>query len=73
MGASGKVVKKTILDRFVKLGGYETVRRNGNRKWRGILGASKRTGLSRPTIYAILEKYPEPPNKTVPKCMHAYC
>jgi len=61
------VVKKTVLDRFVKLGGYETVKRNGNKKWRGISEASRRTALSRPTIYAILDKYPEPPSKTKPK------
>jgi len=66
------VVKKSLLDRFVKLGGYETVRRKENKKWRGISEASKRTELSRPTIYAILKKYPEQPSKTKPKYVEEF-
>lgn len=60
------MIKKNVLDRFVKLGGYETVKKKRG-KWKNISLASKRTGLSRPTIYAILEEYPDPPSKTRPK------
>ncbi len=59
------------LETFIKRGGYEIVRKVKMRKrkgqWRGISKASKATGISRPTIYKILEKYPEKPNKVKPK------
>jgi len=57
-------VRKSNIDKFTKLGGYDIVRRKGD-SWRGVSKASRKTGLSRPTIYAILEKYPEPPEKDV--------
>ena len=55
------MIKKTTLDKFVKGNGYELV------KARGVSHASKTLKISRPTIYAILEAYPEAPNKTIPK------
>lgn len=61
------MVKKTMLDRFVKFSGYDIVKRRENGSWKNVSEASKRTGLSRPTIYAILKRYPEQPSKTLPK------
>jgi len=67
------VVKKSVLDRFVKLGGYAIVRRRKeNGKWQGISEASKKTSLSRPTIYAILKEHPNPPNKTLPQYVEEF-
>lgn len=66
------MVKKTVLDQFVKRKGYEIVKRKRNRKWKNISEASKRTGLSRPTIYAILEEFPQPPDKTLPKYVEQF-
>lgn len=60
-------IKKNTLDVFVKKHGYEIVSKTRKGKWKGISKASQVTGLSRPTIYAILEAYPEPPSKTIPK------
>jgi len=60
------MVKKTVLDKFVRLQGYEIVKKKKG-KWKNISEASKRTGLSRPTIYSLLEEYPEKPSKTKPK------
>ena len=64
-------VQESKLDKFMRLGGYETVRqiKRGKFKgqWRNLSEASRKTGISRPTIYKILEKYPEKPNKIKPK------
>ena len=64
-------VQECKLDMFVRLGGYEIVNRikRGKRKgrWRNISKASRRTGISRPTIYKILGEYPEKPSKVKPK------
>jgi len=65
-------MKKTTLEQFVKLGGYEIVKKKRNGKWKNISKASKRTGLARPTIYELLEKYPDPPSKTVPKYVEEF-
>lgn len=65
------MVKKTVLDRFVKFGGYDIIKQKKG-KWKNISEASRRTGLSRPTIYAILEAYPEPPSKTIPKYVEEF-
>lgn len=55
----------------MKLGGYEIVKqvKCGKLKgrWRNLSEASKRTGISRPTIYRILQKHPEHPNQIKPK------
>jgi integrase len=67
------VVKKNVLDRFVKFGGYGIVKRKRtNGKWKNVSMAAKRTGLSRPTIYALLKHYPELPNKTLPKYVEEF-
>jgi integrase len=67
------VVKKNVLDRFVKFSGYNIVKKiEANGKWKNISMAAKRTGLSRPTIYALLEQYPEPPDKTLPKYVEEF-
>lgn len=71
-GVCGEMVKKTVLDQFVKNKGYETVKRKRSGKWKNISEASKRTGLSRPTIYAILKDHPEPPDKTLPKYVEEF-
>ena len=64
-------VRESKLDKFMRLGGYETVRqvKRGKFKgqWRNISEASRKTGISRPTIYNILKQYPEKPNKIKPK------
>lgn len=64
-------VLESKIEHFVKMGGYDIVRkitRGKNKgKFRNISEAARRTGISRPTIYAILEKYPEKPSKTKPK------
>ena len=65
------MVKKSILDQFVKLGGYNIVRHRSD-KWKNISEASKRTGISRPTIYTILKKYPEEPSKVMPKYVEEF-
>lgn len=59
-------LKKETLDQFVKKGGYAIVEKTKS-GWKGISEASRKTGLSRPTIYDILKVYPTPPNKTIPK------
>jgi len=59
-------VRKSVLDKFVRLGGYEIVK-NVKGKWKNISEASRKTGISRPTIYLILKTYPERPDKTLPK------
>lgn len=67
----GMRVQESKLDKFMRLGGYETVRqvKRGKFKgqWRNLSKASRKTAISRPTIYKILEKYPEKPNKIKPK------
>jgi len=64
-------VRESKLEKFMRLGGYETVRqvKRGKFKghWRNLSEASRKTGISRPTIYKILDKYPEKPNKVKPK------
>jgi hypothetical protein len=59
------------LETFIKRGGYEIVCQieRGKRKgqWRGVSNASGVTGISRPTIYKILEEHPEKPSKVKPK------
>ena len=68
---NGEMVKKASIDRFVRLGGYNIVRHRSE-KWKNISEASKRTGISRPTIYKILEKHPEEPSKVMPKYVEEF-
>lgn len=64
-------ISNAKLEQFVKRGGYEIVSqiKRGKRKgqYRNVSEASRRTGLSRPTIYKLLEEFPEKPSKTQPK------
>lgn len=65
------MVKKHVLEHFVKLGGYDIVKLKEG-KWKGISSAARKTGLSRPTIYTILKDHPEPPSKTLPKYIEEF-
>lgn len=64
-------LNRAKLDQFVKRGGYEIVKqiKRGKRKgqWKNISEAARRTGLTRPTIYKILEEHPQKPSKVTPK------
>lgn len=60
------MVKPSVIDKFIRLGGYDIVKKKRG-KWKHISEAAKRTGLSRPTIYLLLAEYPEAPAKTKPK------
>lgn len=54
------MVKKKTIRLFYKRGGYEALKES-------VTKASEVTGLSRPTIYGILEKYPTKESVTRPK------
>jgi len=60
------MVKKSVLERFIKLGGYDIVKPKDGR-WKNVSLASKKTGLSRMTISRLLSEYPEEPRKGLPK------
>ena len=62
----GQMRRKTTLEKFVRLGGYAVVRQK-TEGWGGISQASRKTGISRPTIYEILKAHPEQPEKILPK------
>jgi predicted DNA-binding transcriptional regulator AlpA len=67
------VVSKPKLEQFIKNKGYQIVSYSKTKKrWQHISEASRRTGISRPTIYALLETYPEPPSKTRPKYVKTF-
>ena len=51
-----KLRKKTI-EQFVNANGYEIAEKQG------ITAASTASNLSRPTVYAILQKYPKQPKR----------
>ena len=55
------MVKKRTLYKFVSQNGYELIERKGKMQTSLLLK------ISRPTINAILKKYPAPPQKTIPK------
>jgi hypothetical protein len=57
---SAKIRKETI-ERFVNANGYELVQKQG------ITAASDISGLSRPTVYTILQKYPKQPKRIIPQ------
>ena len=66
------VIRTSTLAKFVRLGGYETVKRiqRGSLKerWKKLSKASRKIGISRPTIYKILKKYPEKPTEDELNC-----
>jgi hypothetical protein len=55
------MVKKITIHKFVTKNGYMLVEKFGKKK------ASEQLKISRPTIDAILKKYPQPPARTIPK------
>jgi len=64
---SNSEIKKTTLDQFVRLGGYQIVKQDKESgRWKGISKAAQVTQLSDETIRSILKQYPEPPSKTLP-------
>jgi predicted DNA-binding transcriptional regulator AlpA len=66
-------LSKAKLEQFVKKKGYHIVRYNKTKKrWLHISEASRKTGLSRPTIYKLLEAHPKPPSKTRPKYVRTF-
>lgn len=56
------MVKKSTLERFIKLGGYDVVKQKDG-TWRGIAEAARTTGIGQMTIRRLLEKYPTEPHK----------
>jgi len=60
-------IKKTTLDQFLRLGGYQIVKQDvETKRWEGISKAAQVTQLSDETIRTILKQYPKPPSKTLP-------
>lgn len=64
-------VQESKLEQFMRLGGYDILRQVMRGKFKGHLRnlskASRKTGISRPTIYKIIEKYPVKPSKVKTK------
>jgi hypothetical protein len=55
------ILRKETIEQFVNANGYEIAKKQG------ITAASVASNLSRPTVYAILQKYPQQPKRTVPQ------
>lgn len=55
------ILRKETIEQFVNANGYEIA------KTQGITAAATASNLSRPTVYAILQKYPQQPKRTVPQ------
>jgi hypothetical protein len=54
-------LRKETIERFVNANGYEIAEKQG------ITAASSASNLSRPTVYAILQKYPKQPKRIIPQ------
>ena len=54
-------LRKETIEQFVNANGYTIA------KTQGITAAATASGLSRPTVYEILQKYPQQPKRTVPQ------
>jgi integrase/predicted DNA-binding transcriptional regulator AlpA len=66
-------LSKSKLEQFIKKKGYQIVKYSKTKGcWLYISEASRRTGLSRPTIYKLLEAYPELPRKIQPKYVKTF-
>jgi hypothetical protein len=52
-------LRKDAVERFVEANGYEVVLKQG------VTAAASVSGLSRPTVYAILQRYPKQPKRVV--------
>lgn len=63
-------VQSSKLAQFIRLGGYDIVKRSNRGSleghWKNLSEASRTTRISRPTIYKILERYPQNPNRIKP-------
>lgn len=59
-------IRKETLARFINANGYEIAKKQG------ITAASQITGISRPTVYAILKKYPKQPKRITPQYIKDY-
>jgi hypothetical protein len=57
------MVRKSLLDKFIRLGGYQIVKKTEDGKWKNTAEASRKTGISRPAISRLLGEHPEPPIK----------
>jgi len=66
------MVKKSVLDQFVRLRGYHIVQKRADGGWKRISLASEKTKLSRPTIYRLLKEYPNAPPKALPKYVEGF-
>ena len=58
---NASTLKKETIEQFVKANGYEIAEKQG------ITAASIASNLSRPTVYAILQKYPKQPKRIIPQ------
>jgi hypothetical protein len=54
-------LRKETVEQFVNANGYEIAQKQG------ITTAANVSGLSRPTVYAILQKYPKQPKRIIPQ------
>ena len=54
-------IRRETLEQFVNANGYEIAEKHG------VTAASNASGLSRPTVYAILQRYPKQPKRAIPQ------
>ena len=54
-------LRKETIEQFVNANGYEIAEKQG------VTAASIASILSRPTVYAILQKYPQQPKRIIPQ------
>ena len=54
-------LRKETIEQFVNANGYEIAEKQG------VTAASIASNLSRPTVYAILQKYPKQPKRIIPQ------
>ncbi len=54
-------LRKETIEQFINADGYNIA------KTQGITAAANASGLSRPTVYEILQKYPQQPKRTIPQ------
>jgi len=65
------MVKKSLLDRFIKQGGYDLVKKEGE-TWRGTAEAARKTGLGEQTVRRLLREHPVAPPKGLPKYVEEF-
>ena len=59
-------LRKETVERFVKANGYTVALKHG------VTAAANASGLSRPTVYAILKKHPKQPKRVIPQHIKDY-